>query len=220
MSFTTFGFGDSSYPKFNWAARKLHKRLEQLGAQEFYARGEADEQHDEGTDGAFLPWSRDLRKWLLQEYPLDEEVGRQPIPEDRFLEPKFVLEVDESGHEQIETVKAVELSLQAALGHDHVCVAEETAGFTQPMPPQRMESDSKDTDELEPAYAAPAAPAAPVASAIDSQIERLTDLDIASDPDIKPADSDIPPPLLLPIPGSHTLTLRSEERRVGKECPV
>ncbi len=34
--------------RFNWAARKLHRRLQQLGANEFYARGEGDEQHDEG----------------------------------------------------------------------------------------------------------------------------------------------------------------------------
>ena len=34
--------------RFNWAARKLHKRLEQLGAEEFYPRGEADEKHAEG----------------------------------------------------------------------------------------------------------------------------------------------------------------------------
>lgn len=34
--------------RFNWAARKVHKRLQQLGANEFYARGEGDEQHDEG----------------------------------------------------------------------------------------------------------------------------------------------------------------------------
>ena len=34
--------------RFNWAARKLHKRFLQLGANELYARGEADEQHEEG----------------------------------------------------------------------------------------------------------------------------------------------------------------------------
>jgi hypothetical protein len=34
--------------RFNWSARKLHKRLEQLGAKEVYPRGEADEQHQEG----------------------------------------------------------------------------------------------------------------------------------------------------------------------------
>lgn len=34
--------------RFNWTVRKLHKRLEQLGAKEVYPRGEGDEQHDEG----------------------------------------------------------------------------------------------------------------------------------------------------------------------------
>jgi hypothetical protein len=34
--------------RFNVSARKLHKRLNQLGAKEVYPRGEADEQHDEG----------------------------------------------------------------------------------------------------------------------------------------------------------------------------
>ncbi|KAF7530448.1 hypothetical protein G7054_g9575 [Neopestalotiopsis clavispora] len=48
VNFTTFGLGDSSYRQYNWAARKLHKRLLQLGASEFYPRGEADERHDDG----------------------------------------------------------------------------------------------------------------------------------------------------------------------------
>ncbi|KAL8643586.1 MAG: hypothetical protein Q9226_008261 [Calogaya cf. arnoldii] len=48
INFTSFGLGDSSYPKFNWAARKFHKRLVQLGAHEFLPRGEGDEQHEEG----------------------------------------------------------------------------------------------------------------------------------------------------------------------------
>ncbi|KAJ8119347.1 hypothetical protein ONZ43_g3684 [Nemania bipapillata] len=48
VKFTTFGLGDSSYYQFNWAARKLHKRLEQLGAVEFLPRGEADERHEDG----------------------------------------------------------------------------------------------------------------------------------------------------------------------------
>lgn len=90
LRFTSFGFGDSSYVKFNWAARKLHKRLEQLGAQDVVGRGEADEQHDEGVDGAFLPWCRDLKNWLEEQYPLPAEVAA--IPDDDFLEPKFILQ--------------------------------------------------------------------------------------------------------------------------------
>ncbi|KAL4925380.1 NAPDH-dependent diflavin reductase [Aspergillus undulatus] len=64
VRFTWFGLGDSSYPKFNWAARKLHKRLLQLGAKEIYPGGEADHQHPEGCE---------------------------PIPDDVQLPPKWVL---------------------------------------------------------------------------------------------------------------------------------
>jgi hypothetical protein len=45
--------------RFNWAARKLHKRLEQLGAKEVYPRGEADEQHEEGL---VVPATLDFEK--------------------------------------------------------------------------------------------------------------------------------------------------------------
>ncbi|KAH0555947.1 hypothetical protein GP486_006111, partial [Trichoglossum hirsutum] len=93
VKFTTFGLGDSSYPRFNWAARKLHKRLTQLGAQEIYPRGEADEQHPDGVDGCFLPWSIDLRRLLLEIYPLPEHVS--PIPEDTLLQPEWVLDFAE-----------------------------------------------------------------------------------------------------------------------------
>lgn len=65
VNFATFGLGDSSYPKyacvlnlgfvsmltlgrFNWAVRKLYKRLLQLGANDIYPTGEADQQHPEG----------------------------------------------------------------------------------------------------------------------------------------------------------------------------
>ncbi|KAL8871283.1 MAG: hypothetical protein Q9174_002850 [Haloplaca sp. 1 TL-2023] len=99
VNFTTFGLGDSSYPKFNWAARKLHKRLLQLGAFEFYPRGEADEQHDEGLDAAWLPWSEALRHRILLRYPLEE--GIEPVPEDVLLQPRWLLDID---HEQLAPV--------------------------------------------------------------------------------------------------------------------
>ncbi|KAH8667349.1 NADPH-dependent FMN/FAD containing oxidoreductase [Tricladium varicosporioides] len=91
VRFTTLGLGDTSYPKYNWAARKLHKRLEQLGAQEIYPRGEADEQHEEGIDGTFLSWSADLRTHLLKQHPLPE--GLAPIPSDVLLPPKYFLSI-------------------------------------------------------------------------------------------------------------------------------
>ncbi|KAI9803045.1 MAG: NAPDH-dependent diflavin reductase [Phylliscum demangeonii] len=89
--YTTFGLGDSSYPKFNWAARKLHKRLLQLGATEFYPRGEADAQHPEGTDGGVLPWTADLRRHLLETYQLPP--GISLVSDDVLLPPKWMLEL-------------------------------------------------------------------------------------------------------------------------------
>ncbi|KAL3442197.1 hypothetical protein BJX65DRAFT_287295 [Aspergillus insuetus] len=91
VQFTWFGLGDSSYPKFNWAARKLYKRLLQLGADEIYPGGEADHQHPEGLEGTFIPWLTSFRKHLLEKYPLPP--GQDPIPEDVQLPPKWVLEL-------------------------------------------------------------------------------------------------------------------------------
>ncbi|KAI0598341.1 riboflavin synthase domain-like protein [Biscogniauxia sp. FL1348] len=91
LNFTTFGLGDSSYSKYNWAVRKLHKRLEQLGAIEFFPRGEADERHEDGIDTAFLPWSASLRAHLQANYPLPE--GLLPIPPDVPLPPKYTIEL-------------------------------------------------------------------------------------------------------------------------------
>jgi len=48
MFFTVFGLGDTSYEKFCWAAKKLSRRMESLGASEFFERGEGDEQHQLG----------------------------------------------------------------------------------------------------------------------------------------------------------------------------
>jgi sulfite reductase alpha subunit-like flavoprotein len=67
VRYTCFGLGDSTYVKydhlpqtldrpeilthrcrFNWAARKLIRRLEHLGAQTFFEVCEADEQFNDG----------------------------------------------------------------------------------------------------------------------------------------------------------------------------
>lgn len=91
MKFASFGLGDTSYPKFNWAHRKLYNRLIQLGAHPVCDRGESDEQHPEGIDGSFLPWSTTLRQRLLEEYPLPE--GVDAIPDDVLLDPKWILDI-------------------------------------------------------------------------------------------------------------------------------
>ncbi|KAK7181044.1 hypothetical protein DPSP01_003606 [Paraphaeosphaeria sporulosa] len=105
LRFASFGLGDTSYPKFNWAHRKLYNRLIQLGAQPICDRGESDEQHPEGVDGSFLPWSITLRHRLLEQYPLPD--GTEPIPDDVLLEPKWLLDFADEQHHEAESDKVV-----------------------------------------------------------------------------------------------------------------
>ena len=89
VSFASFGLGDSAYPQFNWAHRKFNNRLRQLGAQEIFERGEADESAPEGADGLFVPWCEQLKKKLLDRWSLED--GVSPIPDDEFLTPDWKL---------------------------------------------------------------------------------------------------------------------------------
>ncbi|KAL1759766.1 hypothetical protein FB107DRAFT_204590 [Schizophyllum commune] len=75
LSFTVFGLGDSAYEKFCWPAKVLNARLRGLGAHEILARGEGDDQHTMGIDGALEPWMAKLLDALLALYPLPEETS-------------------------------------------------------------------------------------------------------------------------------------------------
>ncbi|KAJ5495043.1 NADPH-dependent diflavin oxidoreductase 1 [Penicillium diatomitis] len=90
VDFAVFGLGDTSYPKFNWAARKLYKRLLQLGANDIYPTGEADQQHPEGLEATFLPWMTGFKKHLMERHPLPS--GQHPIPDEEQLRPKWILQ--------------------------------------------------------------------------------------------------------------------------------
>ncbi|KAK0111707.1 NAPDH-dependent diflavin reductase [Cadophora gregata] len=91
LRFTTFGLGDSSYAKFNRAARLLHVRLQGLGAKELFPRGEADDQHQDGFDGAYLPWAAEFQSHIQIAYPLPE--GVDPIPPDVLLPFKWTHQI-------------------------------------------------------------------------------------------------------------------------------
>ncbi|KAL2260790.1 hypothetical protein VTK26DRAFT_5116 [Humicola hyalothermophila] len=91
LRFAIFGLGDSSYLKFNWAARKLRARLLQLGASEFFGPGEGDERHNNGIDSIYLPWYQDLKKTLIADHPLPASL--EPIPDEVQLPPKYPIEL-------------------------------------------------------------------------------------------------------------------------------
>ncbi|KAJ8379615.1 hypothetical protein SKAU_G00003930 [Synaphobranchus kaupii] len=82
------GLGDSSYPKFNFIAKKLHKRLAQLGASTLLPLGLADDQHDLGPDGVIDPWLSAFWDRVLTLYPPPR--GQEPLREDELLPPRFV----------------------------------------------------------------------------------------------------------------------------------
>ena len=88
MSFGVLGLGDSSYQKFNFAAKKLHKRLIQLGATPILQQPAlGDEQHDMGQDAAVNPWLDDFWNRILNIFPLP--VGVQPLSADYLPPPKY-----------------------------------------------------------------------------------------------------------------------------------
>jgi len=60
MQFGVLGLGDSSFPKFNFGAKKLFRRLLQLGARNFCETGLADDQHEFGCDSVADLWISDL----------------------------------------------------------------------------------------------------------------------------------------------------------------
>ena len=90
LQFGLIGLGDSSYLKFNFVGKKLHKRLEQLGASPVLNPGLADEQHDLGQEAVIDPWLSALwEKVLSTLYPLPP--GKTIIPSDTILPPKYTV---------------------------------------------------------------------------------------------------------------------------------
>ncbi|XP_057211902.1 NADPH-dependent diflavin oxidoreductase 1 isoform X2 [Triplophysa rosa] len=95
------GLGDSSYPKFNFVAKKLHKRLLQLGANMLLPVGLADDQHDLGPDGVIDPWLLSFWQKTLSLYP--PPAGLAPLRDEDKLPPRFVFSLlDEVPNHQVE----------------------------------------------------------------------------------------------------------------------
>ncbi|KAL9645821.1 hypothetical protein ABK040_003553 [Willaertia magna] len=93
LKFTVFGLGDSSYQKFNFVAKKLHRRLLQLGAKEFYTRGFADDQHPNGVDGTLVKWLVGLWDCVMKLYPLP--AGVEIIQPTLLFEPRYKVHVND-----------------------------------------------------------------------------------------------------------------------------
>lgn len=77
-------FNDS----FNTPAKKLYKRLIQIGANPIAPRGDGDDQHYLGVDGALDPWLREFWKNALLLYPLPpnlEVISSKVLPPPQYV---------------------------------------------------------------------------------------------------------------------------------------
>ncbi|XP_049823159.1 NADPH-dependent diflavin oxidoreductase 1 isoform X2 [Aethina tumida] len=87
MRFAVLGLGDSSYTKFNFVAKRLYKRIIQLGGDPIMSAGLGDDQHDLGYDAVADPWISQLWDKLLQIYPLPKTV--QPLEKALTIVPRW-----------------------------------------------------------------------------------------------------------------------------------
>lgn len=79
LNCAVLGLGDSSYEKFNFVAKRLNKRLQQLGANILTPVGLCDDQHDLGPSAVYINWIDNLWKELLIHAPLP--LGIVPLAE-------------------------------------------------------------------------------------------------------------------------------------------
>ncbi|KAM4019635.1 NADPH-dependent diflavin oxidoreductase 1 isoform 2-T2 [Anomaloglossus baeobatrachus] len=89
MDYAVLGLGDSSYAKFNFVAKKLHKRLQHLGANPIQSPALGDDQHDLGPDAVLEPWLNELWDKVVSLYP--HPPGVTTISDLIMLPPKFSL---------------------------------------------------------------------------------------------------------------------------------
>lgn len=86
LNFSMFGFGDSSYAKYNAMARKLYQRTLQLGAVSAIERGLGDDNKEGGYSVDLLVWKKKLFSELGKFFPdiktdLEDSVGLNLAPE-------------------------------------------------------------------------------------------------------------------------------------------
>ncbi|XP_056841611.1 NADPH-dependent diflavin oxidoreductase 1-like, partial [Raphanus sativus] len=93
LRFAVFGLCDSGYEKYNFVAKKLHKRLLDLGATTIIEKGMGDDQHPSGYEATLDPWMMSLWGTLYQINPKYFRKGPDVvIPLDDLIDqPKYRL---------------------------------------------------------------------------------------------------------------------------------
>lgn len=112
VHYAVFGLGDSGYQKYNFVAKKLDKRLSDLGAVAIIERGLGDDQHPSGYEGALDPWMSSLWNTLYQYNPALLPRGPNFTIANANLmdQPKFIITYHEADglHSHFSTVTDLE----------------------------------------------------------------------------------------------------------------
>ncbi|NP_001311711.1 NADPH-dependent diflavin oxidoreductase 1 [Capsicum annuum] len=117
VNYAVFGLGDSSYQKYNFVAKKLDKRLSDLGATAVVERGLGDDQHPSGYEGALDPWLSTLWKALYQRDPKLFPKGPELMTSNKSLmdQPKVQITYHDvaEGTLSIPDVKLLEMQIES-----------------------------------------------------------------------------------------------------------
>lgn len=95
LKYGVLGLGDSSYSKFNFAAKKLNKRLAQLGGKELLSIGLADDQHNIGIDAVVDPWIKKLWEEIVNVFEISIE---EKINEENLIIERYYVSIIETNH--------------------------------------------------------------------------------------------------------------------------
>ena len=71
LKYTIFGLGNTTYEHYNWMARSLETRLQELGAQKVYEKGEGDD--DSSLEDDFAKWKEGLWPALVDEFNIPKD---------------------------------------------------------------------------------------------------------------------------------------------------
>ncbi|XP_050227357.1 NADPH-dependent diflavin oxidoreductase 1 isoform X2 [Mercurialis annua] len=98
VHYAVFGLGDSGYQKFNFVAKKLDRRLLDLGAMAIVERGLGDDQHPSGYEGALDIWMSSLWSALCHINPKFLPKGSDYAAQEQMLidQPKYQITYHET----------------------------------------------------------------------------------------------------------------------------
>ena len=119
LIFGVIGLGDSSYQKFNFVAKKLHKRLLQLGGTTIMPIALCDDQHDLGIGGTLSPWIIDFWNKINEIQPLPS--GINPLSSS-FKTTKWIVKKVQSNSQHVDIFGPEFFEETLSNGYVHVLV--------------------------------------------------------------------------------------------------